>query len=218
LTGTWISRVTTQGTIYTTIGTDTAATIDLVERTVITKSGSTITARFDICKLSTTGTMSDSSFSINYGSVSSLFTTSPTEPDFPAYIGGSVSFPDFVIMTGWNSSGSAVDSDSDGNPGITLPVTAVGMSFDAYTGLTINTVFENMTLQTATSISGTVDFSANGHIFDAYYAAFSYHTGDMGVLTVTPSSNAIAVNLIKLTGTVSCSTVLTHCTGASCVP
>jgi hypothetical protein len=38
------------------------------------------------------------------------------------------------------------------------------------------------------------------------------------VLNIAPSSNGLPVTMIKLAGDVDCATVLTHCTGAECVP
>jgi hypothetical protein len=42
--------------------------------------------------------------------------------------------------------------------------------------------------------------------------------GATGVLNVVPDSNAVPVTAIKLAGDVGCATVLTHCSGATCIP
>ena len=244
MSGTWITRVTTTGTITapSPVGTLTGATIDVVQRMVISNdlTACTTTAQFEICSLSTTAT-SPIPFSVTYTpAVLASLSGSASEAGVCYQVGQTVAFPSFTINSGWGgppppttntcpappstltypypagtlptTCSGAIDSDGDGVYGITLPTTIFGaLNLDAFAGLTMNISLANMVLTNATTNIGTTSFPNTGYIFGST-------AGATGALNVVPDSSAVPVTAIKLTGDVPCATVLTHCTGAACVP
>ncbi len=235
LSGTWITRLTTTGTITapSPVGTLTGASIDVVQRMVISNSSGTQTAKVEICALSTTAT-SPIPFSVDYSAAVLASLTGSASEAYKCYqVGDTVAFPSFTINSGWGGSlpvgclaispiptyslfdcpCGMVDSDGDGICGITLTIHLVNgaLNLTAYAGLTMNISMANMVLTDANTISGTTSFPINGYIFGST-------DGATGVLNVVPNSSAVPVTLIKLPGDVPCATVLTHCTGATCVP
>jgi hypothetical protein len=243
LSGTWITRVTTTGTITapSPVGTLTGATIDVVQRMVITNDGSacTTTAQFEICSLSTT-TTSGIPFSVDYSAAVLASLSGSASEAYKCYqVNDIVAFPSFTINSGWGgavtppgcscpAAGStyppapgtlpatccgAVDSDGDGVYGITLPTHLFGGALNlwAYAGLTMNVSLANMKLTNATTNTGTTAFPTTGFIFGST-------AGATGTLNVVPDSSAVPVTAIKLAGNVPCTTVLTHCSGAACTP
>jgi hypothetical protein len=231
-TGTWISRITTTGTIDEPLGPINGATIDVVQRLYINQVGDNYVAKFEICSLSTT---KPALFSVEYSDavLESLSGTEST-PWACYKVNDTVNLPNFTIMSGWGGSVTqncndcaitpapteccgAIDSDGDDIFGISLP-TAIGncpdcMRLTGYAGLTMNVSLSNMVLQNATTTSGQTSFPSNGYIFGTTYGA----TGK-GELNVTPDPAVVNVTAIKLAGDVPCATVLTHCTGATCIP
>ncbi len=246
LVGTWISHVKTAGTITapSPIGTLTGATIDVVQRIVVTQSvPGFIDFRLDICSLSTTATGSFP-FSVDYSpAVIATLTTTGSTPFQIESVGDVVAFPSFTINTGWNGvytcclnnptcptcpiPGSAyppittlpleccgaVDTDGDGNYAITLPIHLFNGALNlwAYAGLTMNISMANMVLTDSNTMTGTTSFPITGYIFGST-------AGATGVLNVVPDSDAVPITMIKLDGDIPCSEVLTHCTGATCIP
>ena len=233
LSGTWITHLTTTGTITAPapVGSLTGANIDVVQRMVISNSGGTQTAKVEICALSTTasGTMP---ISIDYSPAVLASMTATGSVPYGCYsVGDAVVLPNFTINSGWSGfppTGCTctapipvpspycccglVDSDGDGICGITLTIHLFGaLNVTAYAGLTMNISMANMVLTDANTISGTTSFPINGYIFVST-------DGATGVLNVVPISSAVPVTLIKLPGDVPCATVLTHCAGATCVP
>ncbi len=244
-TGTWISRVTTGGTITAPapIGTLTKATIDVVQRILTTTSGPNLNFQFQICSLSTTNT-AGIPFSTDYSpAVLATFSAIASQSDQCVQAGGAFTLPSFTINSGWGgpppptnntcpappsalidpypyspgtlptSCSGAVDSDGDGVYGVTLHTHLFGGALNiwAFAGLTMNISLINMVMTDANTITGTSSFPTTGYIFGS-------DSGATGNLNVVPSSNAVPVTAIKLAGDVPCATVLTHCTGAACVP
>ena len=244
-TGTWISRVTTAGTITAPapIGTLTRATIDVVQRIVTTKSGNDLNFHFQICSLSTTNSVGIP-FSTDYSpAVLATFNATASQSDQCVQAGGAFTVPSFTINSGWGgpppptnntcpappnafthpypyspgtlptSCSGAVDSDGDGVYGITLHTHLFGGALNiwAFAGLTMNISLNNMVMTDANTITGNSSFPTTGYIFGS-------DSGATGILNVVPNSNAVPVTAIKLAGDVPCATVLTHCTGAACVP
>jgi hypothetical protein len=120
-------------------------------------------------------------------------------------IGQPVPLPAVKILTGIDAAGNYVDSDMDGNPGVTIPSNVGGiLQLNAFTGLTINTSLTS-TLTDAMTITGTTQFSSTGIVFGSNNPILT-----SGNIDVTPSSNAIPFTATKLTGNVPCSDVLTH--------
>jgi hypothetical protein len=240
ITGTWIARVTTTGTIIEPYPPDnplTGSTIDLVQRLVVTKSDSNRNTRFDICSLNNTSPSPITSVTDYSTAVLGTFTTHVTEADQCVQLGSGVTFPTFVINSGWDgavTSGctcprvgatyppttdppdeccGAIDSDGDGVYGITSynHFFNDALRIYSYNGMTITTKLNGMTIQNPTSIIGSIDLSMVGYWFGST-------AGATGEFSVMPDSTAVPITLIKLAGDVSCSEVLTHCAGATCVP
>jgi hypothetical protein len=242
-TGTWISRVTTAGSITAPapIGTLTKATIDVVQRIVTTTSGGYLNFQFQICSLSTTNS-AVIPFSTDYSAaVLATFSATASQLDQCVQAGGAFTLPSFTINSGWGgpppptnntcpappsnlsypypagtlptSCSGAIDSDGDGVYGISLHTHLFGGLINpwSFAGLTMNISLNNMVMTDANTITGTSSFPTTGYIFGS-------DSGEPGNLNVVPSSNAVPVTAIKLAGDVPCSTVLTHCTGAACVP
>jgi hypothetical protein len=134
--------------------------------------------------------------------VISTLQTGITIPSFTPAIGAAVPVPPTTIRTGENGAGMSVDSDSDGNPGVTIPANVGGLiMLNAYAGLTINTTL-NGTLTNATTITGTASFTSTGTVFGSDNPLLT-----MGSINVTPSSSAIPFSATRLAGNVPCTTV-----------
>jgi hypothetical protein len=242
ITGTWIARLKTTGTIdvFSIFGKLTGGTIDVVQRIVVTKSGSSLNMKFDICSLSTF-TLGAITLSIDYSAVLKLFTTTATQQDLCMLVDDSVTLPAFNIISGWNgvvpqtnncpdpltcnpnpecfhvtSCGpGAIDSDNDGIYGITLPI-IIGVQdpFYEYDGITIKTELNQIRLKDPATMTANVDFSIMGYIF-------GYLTwGATGNMSIIPDSAVVPVTFVKLVGDVSCSEILqNHCPPDSpCTP
>ncbi len=244
LSGTWITRVTTTGTITapSPVGTLTGATIDVVQRMVISNdlTACTTTAQFEICSLSTTAT-SPIPFSVTYTpAVLASLSGSASEAGVCYQVGQTVAFPSFTINSGWGgppppttntcpappstltypypagtlptTCSGAIDSDGDGVYGITLPTTIFG-------ALNLD-AFAGLTM--SISLANMVLTNATTNIGTTSFPTVGYifgsTAGATGALNVVPDSSAVPVTAIKLTGNVPCATVLTHCTGAACTP
>ncbi len=234
LTGTWITRLTTTGTISapSPVGTLTGATVDVVQRMYINHVSNEYVTQLEICSLNTIANGS-LPFSIDYlpAVLSTLGGTGATLYVCP--LSGTLAVPSFAINSGWGgvvpttntcpapsgggfpvtTCSGAIDSDGDGIYGITLPTHLIGgtLNYMAYSGLTMNVSFNDMVLTNETTINGNSNFSMNGYQFGST-------AGWTGTFNVIPDSTAVPVTAIKLEGNVPCTTVLTHCTGATCVP
>src|SRR5262249_31758031 len=120
-------------------------------------------------------------------------------------VGQPVPLPPTTILTGVNAMGMSIDSDADGNPGVTLPSNIAGLiMIDAYVGLTINTSL-TATLSDPNTITGTASFNSTGTVFGSNNPAVLPAGGS---INVTPSSSAIPFSAAKLAGDVPCSTVV----------
>jgi hypothetical protein len=237
LTGTWIARVTTGGSIAAPdlLGDPlTDAAIDFVLRVVVTKSGSTLNTRFDICSLSTsTPSTSSAQIDITYRpAVLATLTATGSATNVCAAVGGSVTFPTFTINSGWGgppapasntcpvpangttSCSGAIDSDGDGIYGDTLPIAYNGGTFnlDLYAGLTLTAALNGMTLTNATTQSGALNLAVVGYLYGSSLTAVS------SSLNITPTPNPVSMTAIKLTGTQTCATAISHCNSGTCVP
>jgi hypothetical protein len=182
----------------------TAANIDIVLRLLVAQSGGTLNGTFQICRLNTVTTPNASSLVVTFSpKVLATLVTTVSEPAFDAMIGQAVPLPAVTILTGLDASGKSVDSDMDGNPGVTIPSNVGGiLQLDAYTGLTIKTSLTS-TLSDASTITGTASFSSTGMVFGSNNPILS-----SGNIDVTPSSNAVAFTATKLAGDVGCAEVL----------
>ena len=204
LSGTWISHVTTAGTITAPVVGTTAANIDIVLRLVVTQTATTLDGTLQICRLNPVTTPNASSLVVTFTpAVLATLQTTVSEPAFTAMIGQPVPLPPVTILTGQNAAGMSVDSDMDGNPGVTIPSNVGGIiQLNAFTGLTINTSLTS-TLTNATTITGTASFASTGVVFGSDNPILT-----SGNINVTPSSNAIPFTATKLAGNVPCSEVL----------
>jgi len=183
----------------------TNANIDIVLRLAVTQSAGALNGTLQICRLNPVTTPNASALVVTFSpAVLATLQTSVSVPSFTATIGGAVPLPPVTILTGQNSSGTSVDSDMDGNPGVTVPSNIGGLiMIDAYTGLSINTSLTS-TLTNATTITGTASFTSTGTVFGSSNTALL----SSGNINVTPSSTAIPFTATKLAGNVPCSTVV----------
>lgn len=206
IAGTWISEIKTAGNEMVPIVGSTAANIDLVIRLAVTESAGTLDGQLDICRLNATTTPNASSLVVTFTpAVLATLMGTGTEPAFTAKVGEAVPFPSITILSGVNASGTSVDADSDGHPGVTIPSDIGGLiSLDAYVGLTIKTTLTS-TLTDADTITGTTNFSTNGTVFGSNNTLLT-----SGTISVTPSSTAVPFTATRLDGDVPCSQVLTH--------
>jgi hypothetical protein len=206
LTGTWISRVQTMGSITAPVVGTTAANIDIVLRLLVSQSASTFTGTVQICRLNPVTTPNASSLVVTFTpTVLATLVTTVTEPSFTATVGAAVPLPAVKILTGIDASGASVDSDNDGHPGDTIPANVGGiLALNAYTGLTIQTSL-TASLTDASTITGTASFSSTGTVFGSDNAILT-----SGSINVTPSSTSIPFSATKLAGDVSCADVLTR--------
>jgi hypothetical protein len=176
-----------------------------VIRLAVTASGSGFSGTLQICRLEPVTTPNASALVVTFtpAVIATLQTTVPI-PAFTPAIGSPVPVPSTTILTGENSAGMEVDSDSDGNPGVTIPSNVGGiLVLNAYAGLRINTAL-NGTLTNATTISGSASFTSTGTVFGSNNPVLT-----TGNINVTPSSTSIPFTATKLAGNVPCSTVVT---------
>ncbi len=201
ITGTWASEIRTSGSLTVpVIGTQTA-NIDIVLRMFVARTAGQLSTELDICRLNT-DVMNQ--LTVNFPASALAFaTTTANEPDFTATVGGMVPVPSFTILLGEDASGASVDQDMDGNAGVTVPVTLLGSPLSSFVGLKITTQL-SATLQNATTIAGTANFSASGTVFG------STPTNLSGPISVMPSSPSVSFTSTHMSGNVPCSQVLTQ--------
>ena len=209
ITGTWVTKIVTAGNITTTLVSSTA-NIEAVIRLNITQSGGNFVHKLEICKLSTPTTPDPNALRVTYSPA--MLATMAATASIPVYtptIGGPVTIPQFVIQTGSNKvcSGSCVasdfvDSDGDGQPGVTLPV-LVGnlLPMNAYGALTTTINLSGATLQDAETIGGAAAFSTQGQVLRTNPVLVE------GPISVVPSTPTTPVTAKRLAGDVPCSTV-----------
>ena len=205
LTGTWVSHVNAPGTLTAPVVGTTNANIDIVLRLSVSGApGGALSGTLQICRLNPVTTPNASSLVVQFTpAVLATLQTSISEPAFTAMVGQPVPLPDSTILTGVNAGGTQVDSDMDGNPGVTIPSNVGGiLMLNAYTGLTIKTSLK-ATLTNASTITGTASFSSTGTVFGSDNPILT-----SGNINVTPSSSAIPFTAAKLAGDVPCSSVV----------
>ncbi len=225
ITGTWISHLNTTGSITQPIGVITGANIDYILRIYNTKEGGNLVSTIEICELAASA--SAAGLVTGYSdAVLKTFTVSASIPDFCATVGGPVTMPTFQILSGTKSAtfptgttspcsttptstcDAAPDSDGDGKYGITITTTLGALNVSAYAGLAFTIGFNNMVLDTATTIGGTASLTTDGFIWGTSLVIGT------GPFKLTPDSNAIPIESFLLPGhgEVLCPQVLTHCT------
>jgi hypothetical protein len=212
MTGTWIAKVATSGQMtIPAIGT-TAANIQTILRLNISQSGSNFVHKLELCSLATPTTPDPNALVVTYKPA--MLATMVATASIPVYtptIGGPVTIPQLVIQTGSNKkcTGSCVaadfvDSDADGQPGITLPAVLGGaISVDAYGALTTTINLSSSTLQDANTIVGNAAFAADGQVLRTNNPLVPG-----GQIQVTPSSPTTPISAKLAAGDVPCSTVL----------
>jgi len=135
--------------------------------------------------------------------VIATLSTTTTENDFTATVGGAVPVPDMTILSGMDAMGKQVDSDMDMHDGVTVPSNIGGIiMLNAYTGLTIK-VSLKATLKDANTITGTTSFTTTGTVFGSDNPILS-----SGMINVTPDSTAIPLTSTRLMGDVACADVV----------
>ncbi len=202
ISGTFASHVTTSGTITVPLIGSQPATIDIVLRIFVQQSGGTLSNHLELCRLNTQ--TSGGSLVVNFpASVLSLLVDDETVPAPNLTIGGPVPLPTFDVRTGEDAAGMPVDSDGDGNPGVTVPTTLLGNTIQSFVGLDLTLSFPSATLTDANTITGDSAFTTMGTVFDTN----PLHL--MGPINVTPSSPTTPFVSTRLPGDVPCSQVLT---------
>jgi hypothetical protein len=213
ITGTWVTKIVTAGNITTPL-VPAEATIEAVIRLNITQSGGNFVHKLEICKLATPTKPDPNTLKVSYSPA--MLATMVATASIPVYtptIGGPITVPQFVMQTGSNKvctgSGSSncaptdfVDSDGDGQPGVTLPVVIAGLpAVDAYGALTTTISLSSATLQDAETIGGNAAFSTVGQVLRTTLGIGA------GPISVVPSTPTTAVTAKRLAGDVPCSTV-----------
>jgi hypothetical protein len=197
ISGTHVSRVTTTGTISVPLISNQPANIDIVLRIVVDQSGGNLSSHLELCRVNTATT--SGSLVVNFpSSVLTLLTDDQTVPAPALAIGGPVPLPAFDVAVGQNMA----DSDSDGNPGVTIPTNLLGTSIQAHSGLHISLSFPSATLTDANTITGESAFATDGEVFN------TVPLGLMGDITVTPGAPTTAFTALRLDGDVPCSEVV----------
>lgn len=212
ITGTWVTKLVTSGQIsLPAMSITTAANVEAVIRLHISQSGGNFVHKLEICKLATPTTPDPNLLRVTYSPA--MLATMGATASVPVYtptVGGAVTIPQFVIQTGSNKacSGSCgasdfVDSDGDGQPGVTLPATLNNaITVDAYGALTTTINLSSSTLTDAQTITGNAAFSTTGQVL---------RTNNIlvpgGPIHVQPSTPTTAVSAQRLAGDVPCSTV-----------
>jgi len=211
ITGTWVTKLVTPGQIsLPAIPLTTTANIEAVIRVHISQSGGNFVHKLEICKLATPTTPDPNALRVSYSPA--MLATMGATASIPVYtptVGGAVTIPQFVIQTGSNKvcSGSCVesdfvDSDGDGQPGVTLPASVGIFTVQAYGALTTTINLSSSTLTDAQTIAGNAAFSTAGQVLRTNPPLLP-----SGAIQVQPSTPTTAVTAKRLAGDVPCSTV-----------
>src|SRR5262249_24778491 len=140
LNGTFVSHVTTTGMITVPLIGARAANIDLVLRLVNTTSGDTVSSHLELCPVNTVTT--GNSLVVNIPtSITALLVDTQTIPPQTVTIGGPLTLPAFTVVVGEDAGGNPVDSDGDGNPGVSIPTVLLGSTETAFSSLDIELSF-----------------------------------------------------------------------------
>ncbi|HKE17879.1 MAG TPA: hypothetical protein VKB80_23545 [Kofleriaceae bacterium] len=200
LTGTWVSSVTTQGTITVPLFENQPATIDLTLRIAVTRSGGTLQNHVEVCRLNTV--TDDQGLLIDFPTpVLALLTDDQSIPDPGVVVGGPVPIPAFSIVVGQDAQGNPTDDDNNGQPGVTIPAIVLGTPIAAHSSLQIALSFPGVTLVDENTQMGTSSFTTNGSVFDTDPLDL------MGSISVTPASPTTPFTATRLPGDVSCSEI-----------
>src|SRR5262249_20742477 len=164
------------------------------------------TGTLEICRLNPVTTPNASSLVVTFSpTVLATLKATVSEPAFTAMVGQPVPLPMVTILSGEDASGNSVDSDMDGNPGVTIPSNVGGIiMLNAFTGLKLTTTL-NGTLSDPMTISGNASFTSTGTVFGSDNPILT-----SGNINVTPASMSIPFTSTKLAGDVPCSQVLTQ--------
>ncbi|HKA30026.1 MAG TPA: hypothetical protein VKH82_11650, partial [Candidatus Binatia bacterium] len=202
LNGTFVSHVTTTGTISVPLVNAQPANIDIVLRIFNSTSGGTVTSHLEFCRVNTATT--DVSLVVNIPtSITALLVNDQTSPVQNLTVGGPVSLPSFNITVGQDAAGNSADTDHDGNPGVSIPTQLQGSNETMFSSLVIGLSFPSATLTDANTISGQLTVTTTGKVFGGTPLNL---TGNLSVVTGTPT---VAFTSTRLTGNVPCSQVLT---------
>src|SRR5262245_1319720 len=120
LDGTFVSHVTTTGTVSVPLIGAKSANIDIVLRIFNSTSGNTVSSHLEFCRLNTTTT--DNSLVVNIPTnITALLVDDESSPVQSLTVGGPVTLPTFHITVGQDGAGNQVDADHDGNPAVSIP-------------------------------------------------------------------------------------------------
>lgn len=212
ITGTWATKLVTSGQMTIPAIGSTAANVEAVIRLNISESGGNFVHKLEICKLATPTTPDPNALVVSYSpAMLATMVATASVPVYTPTVGGPVTVPQFVIQTGSNKvcSGSCVasdfvDSDGDGQPGVTLPAVLGGLiTVDAYGALTTTINLSSATLQDAETIAGDAAFSTHGQVLRTNNPIVPG-----GPIQVQPSTPTTAISAKRLAGDVPCSTIV----------
>lgn len=213
LVGTWISHLTTTGTITAPLLSTEGVTVDVIQRMVVTVGGGQITSHFQICSLSTTSLPSaPTPYMVTYPQIAlDTFQVTQGEPAQTVNVGDMVPVPNFQILSGWDASMNPVDSDGDGDPGISVVATltsgATMINLPTDIGITINTSLTG-TLSDPNTITGMVAFGTTGLAFAINGASPCNPYPSCAQIIVTTDQPMINFTATRLAGDVPCSQVI----------
>lgn len=212
ITGTWVSKLVTSGQMTIPSIGSTTADVQTVLRLNISVSGGNYVHKLELCSLATPTTPDPNTLVVTYKpAMLATMVATASIPVYEATVGGPITVPQLVIQTGSNKvcNGSCVasdfvDSDGDGQPGVTLPAVLGGaIALDAYGALTTTVNLSSAILQDATTIVGNAAFSTDGQVLKTSNPLILG-----GQIKVTPSTPSTAISAKHLAGDVPCSTVL----------
>jgi len=212
ITGTWATKVDAPGNIHILLG-DFAVNVQTTLRLVITKPGANYVEKIELCKLATPNPTLVTTYPPAL--VQTLVATAPFSAT-PA-IGGALPLPLQTIQTGSSiachgncAPGDFVDSDHDGNLGVTIPTflaAPVNQNLNAFVALTVPVGLSGGILTDANTINGGGVFSAAGQ----FYGTDNPGLPASGTIDVTTTAPSVPVTIKKMgAGDVPCSTVLTQ--------
>lgn len=164
LNGTFVSHVTTTGTISMPLIGAKAANIDIVLRIFNSTSGNTVTSHLEFCRSNTATT--DNSLVVNIPTnITALLVDDETSAVQTLTVGGPVSLPIFHITVGQDAVGNQIDADHDGNPGVSIPTLLQGSNETMFSSLVIGLSFSSATLIDPNDISGQLAVTTSGTVF-----------------------------------------------------
>jgi hypothetical protein len=208
LSGTWISHVTTSGTITAPVvaPNGTTANIDLILRIVVTKNASNLNEHVEFCRLNTASTGANVNFTINFPTnVLTLLVSDATTPSVTVTPGSALTIPSFHILVGENAAGTQVDADGDGNAGVTVPVALGNLAIMSFDGFKIDLSFPSATIVDANNQMGSSAFTTSGTVFGTNPAV----PNNTGPISVAPDHPTTPFTAKHLAGNIPCTQVVT---------